>query len=145
MKTICAIFLTTAVVNAFTPSSTMMNQQTILQSTKNSFDPLNISNDDSNVLNKDTISVSMPKIAAASAAVFALHPLSALAEEVDDYQYGAVNAPIGLAWGAGVLAILTALVPVLLKGGEEAFEEMREQEADTWGSGNRDKLKRKKR
>ena len=61
-------------------------------------------------------------------------------EEVDDYEYGAVNAPIGIAVGAGVLAILTALLPVVLQGGEEAFEEMRQSDEGKWGSGNSDRL-----
>jgi hypothetical protein len=73
-----------------------------------------------------------------AAVVLSTSPLMALAEE--DYEYGAVSAPIGLAWGAGVLAILTALLPIALKGGEEAFEEMKEQDKDKWGSGKSDSL-----
>ena len=84
-------------------------------------------------------------IATTAAIAFSVSPLAALAEEVDDYEYGAVNAPIGLAWGVGVLAILTALLPVLLKGGEEAFEEMKERDSDKWGSGTADPLGKKKR
>jgi hypothetical protein len=35
-----------------------------------------------------------------------ISPLAALAEEVaDDYEYGAVNAPIGIAWAAGRLGL----------------------------------------
>jgi hypothetical protein len=64
-------------------------------------------------------------------------PLLALAEEAaDDYEYGAVNAPIGIAWAGGVLAILTALLPVALRGGEEAFEEMKERDAGKFGTGD---------
>jgi hypothetical protein len=44
------------------------------------------------------------KIAAASAFVIANVPVIASAVE-DDYEYGAVDAPIGLAIGAGILAI----------------------------------------
>mmetsp|Transcript_17270 Transcript_17270/g.24947 ORF Transcript_17270/g.24947 Transcript_17270/m.24947 type:complete len:135 (-) Transcript_17270:262-666(-) len=66
----------------------------------------------------------------------ATSPLVALAEEVsDEYEYGAVNAPIGIAWGAGVLAILTALLPIAMQGGEEAFEEMKSRDSPEWGSG----------
>jgi hypothetical protein len=65
-------------------------------------------------------------------------------EEAGDYEYGAVDAPIGLAWGAGVLAILTALLPIALRGGEDAFNEMREQDADQWGTGNTNRLNKKK-
>lgn len=78
-----------------------------------------------------------------AAVVVSTSPLIALAEE--DYEYGAVDAPIGLAWGAGILAILTALLPVLLKGGEEAFEEMKERDKDTFGSNKADVLKSKKK
>lgn len=57
-------------------------------------------------------------------------PLAALAD--DDYEYGAVDAPIGIAWAGGALAILTALLPVALSSGEEAFEEMKERDSDKW-------------
>ena len=62
----------------------------------------------------------------------------------DTYEYGAVDAPIGLAWGVGVLVILSALLPLALQGGEEAFEEMKESESDTWGSGNSNRLNKRK-
>ena len=72
-------------------------------------------------------------------------PFAAIAEEVaDDYEYGAVDAPIGLAWGAGLLAVLTALLPIALQGGEEAFEEMKAKDADSWGSGNSNRLNSRK-
>lgn len=69
---------------------------------------------------------------------------SLLEELQDDYEYGAVDAPIGLAWGAGVLVILTALLPLALQGGEEAFEEMRQQDSDTWGTGNSNRLNKRR-
>jgi hypothetical protein len=73
------------------------------------------------------------KIAAAfTVAAINLAPLVALAEE--DYEYGAVDAPIGIAVGGGVLFILTALLPLVLKGGEEAFEEMKDRDADSFGA-----------
>jgi hypothetical protein len=78
-----------------------------------------------------------------AAVVVATSPLMALAEEVDDYEYGAVNAPIGLAWAVGVLAVGTALLPLALQGGEEAFNEMKEKDADKWGKGGTDALKSK--
>ncbi|KAL7545540.1 hypothetical protein ACHAWF_008890 [Thalassiosira exigua] len=74
-------------------------------------------------------------VAAASIATAALSsPLAALAED-DDYVYGAVNAPggIGLAAGLGVLAILTAAVPVILAPGEDAFNEMKDRDEGKWG------------
>jgi hypothetical protein len=45
-----------------------------------------------------------------------------------------------------VLAILTALLPLALQGGEEAFEEMKERDSSKWGTGQTDALdsKRKK-
>lgn len=73
-------------------------------------------------------------VAAATIATTVLaSPLAALAEE-EDYVYGAVNAPggIGLAVGLGVVAILTAAVPVVLAPGEDAFNEMKEKDADKW-------------
>jgi hypothetical protein len=76
----------------------------------------------------------------------ATSPLMAIAEEAaDDYEYGAVNAPIGIAWAGGVLAILTALLPVALRGGEEAFEEMKERDAGKFGTGDSSSLDRKRK
>lgn len=68
-----------------------------------------------------------------TAAIVATSPLVALAEEVDDYEYGAVDAPIGIAVVGGILAILTALLPIALQGGEEAFEEMKARDSNKWG------------
>lgn len=84
------------------------------------------------------------QVATTAAIALVTSPLVALAEE--DYEYGAVNAPggIALAWGVGVLAILTALLPVALKGGEEAFEEMKDRDSDKWGSGKSDALNKRK-
>jgi len=62
----------------------------------------------------------------------------------DDYEYGAVDAPIGIAWGVGVLVILSALLPLAMQGGEEAFEEMKQTDSDSWGSGNSNKLNKRK-
>ncbi len=71
----------------------------------------------------------------AAASVIAT-PFAALAAENadDDYVYGAVAAPggLGLAAGLGVLAVLTAAVPVLLAPGEDAFNEMKEKDASKW-------------
>eukprot|EP00546_Thalassionema_frauenfeldii_P006656 CAMPEP_0178913060 /NCGR_PEP_ID=MMETSP0786-20121207/10624_1 /TAXON_ID=186022 /ORGANISM="Thalassionema frauenfeldii, Strain CCMP 1798" /LENGTH=134 /DNA_ID=CAMNT_0020585743 /DNA_START=79 /DNA_END=483 /DNA_ORIENTATION=+ len=82
-------------------------------------------------------------VATSVAITFYASPLAALAEEADNYEYGAVDAPIGLAWGAGILAILTAGVPVLLQGGEKALEQQRLDEASrgaTFGKGGNDVL-----
>lgn len=83
------------------------------------------------------------KAATTAAVVISTSPLVALAEE--DYEYGAVNAPIGLAWGAGVLAILTALLPIALRGGEDAFNEMKERDSDTFGKAGKDVLKSRRK
>ena len=80
-----------------------------------------------------------------AAVVVATSPLMALAEEVDDYEYGAVNAPIGIAWALGILAIGTAFLPVALQGGEKEFNKMKDNDADKWGKGNTDALKSKKK
>ncbi|KAL3777774.1 hypothetical protein HJC23_008891 [Cyclotella cryptica] len=74
--------------------------------------------------------------AATTAAIaIASSPLIALAEQDDDYVYGAVAAPggLGLAAGLGVLAILTAAVPVVLAPGEDAFNEMKDRDKGKWG------------
>ena len=81
---------------------------------------------------------------AVAAAVALSSPLVAMAEEVDDYEYGAVDAPIGIAVGGGILAILTALLPIALRGGEEAFEEMRERDSGNWGTGRSDSLDKRR-
>lgn len=76
-------------------------------------------------------------IASIATATIIANPLIALAvEEADDYEYGAVDAPIGIAIGGGILAILTALLPVALRGSEEAFEEMRDRDEDSFGKRN---------
>jgi hypothetical protein len=97
----------------------------------------------------DASPVSVPSRFAVAAAAFATAcaPLLALAAaEEEDYEYGAVNAPggIGIAVVGGILAILTALLPVLLRGGEEAFEEIRERDQDTFGK-KADVLKKRKK
>ena len=86
-------------------------------------------------------------IATASAFVMAnAVPLIALAAEAEEnYEYGAVDAPIGLAIGGGILAILTALLPIALKGGEEAFEEIKDRDQSSFGKQNKDVLQKKKK
>lgn len=89
-----------------------------------------------NAINKNNIEKlsNAATVAAATITTATLaSPLAALAED-DEYVYGAVNAPggIGLAAGLGVLAILTAAVPVVLAPGEDAFNEMKERDADKW-------------
>jgi hypothetical protein len=85
------------------------------------------------------------QIVATAAAVIATSPLMALAEEVDDYEYGSVDAPIGIAWAAGVAVILTAGVPILLSGGEDEFNKMKERDADNWGTGKTDSLNKNRK
>ena len=84
----------------------------------------------------------VPVAAAAAAALVSANilPFVALAEE-DDYVYGAVDAPPLIPIIGGILAILTAALPVLLRSGEEAFEEMKD--SDGFGSG-RDQLGKRK-
>jgi hypothetical protein len=50
-----------------------------------------------------------------------------------------------LAWGVGVLAIATALLPIALRSGESAFEEIRERDQDTFGKNNKDVLNKRKK
>lgn len=92
-----------------------------------------------------TILKRVSQVATTAAIVVSTSPLMALAEEADDYEYGAVNAPIGIAWALGVLAILTALLPIALQGGEEAFEEMKERDSGKWGTGDTSSLNRRRK
>jgi hypothetical protein len=94
---------------------------------------------------KKPISEKLSTFITTAAVVISTSPLVALAEEVDDYEYGAVNAPISIAWAGGVLAILTALLPIALSGGEDAFNEMKEKDSGKWGSGNSDALNKKRK
>ncbi|CAB9516633.1 expressed unknown protein [Seminavis robusta] len=85
--------------------------------------------------------------AAAITAIVAVtqHPLVALAEEFtygDDYEYGAVSAPNFVPIIGGILAIGTALLPIALQSGEEAFEEMKD--SDGFGQG-KDVLKSRRK
>ena len=65
------------------------------------------------------------KVAVASAALVTANlPIWAALAVEDDYEYGAVDAPPLVPIIGGVLAILTALLPIALKPGEEAFEEV---------------------
>lgn len=83
------------------------------------------------------------KAAAFTTLVTVSQPLMAVAEEFgDDYEYGAVSAPPLVPIIGGLLAILTALLPIALRGGEEAFEEMKQD--GTFGSGQ-DILKSRKK
>jgi hypothetical protein len=91
----------------------------------------------------DTDSSIHPKGAVVAAAALLsanILPWMALAED-ENYVYGAVDAPPLVPIIGGVLAILTALLPIALRGGEEAFEEMKEK--DGFGSG-KDQLKKRK-
>ena len=77
----------------------------------------------------------LSKFAMTAAVAITTSPLMALAEADGDYEYGAVDAPIGIAVAGGLLAILTAAVPLAMQGGEEAFEEMKERDSNKWGRG----------
>ena len=84
------------------------------------------------------------KFAMTAAVVIATSPLVALAEEVgDDYEYGAVSAPISVAWIGGIFAVGTALLPIALSGGEDAFNEMKEADKGKFGTGDSSALDRK--
>lgn len=65
------------------------------------------------------------KAAVVSAALVTANiPVWAAMAVEDDYEYGAVDAPPLVPIVGGLLAILTALLPIALKPGEEAFEEV---------------------
>ena len=50
-----------------------------------------------------------------------------------------------IAWAGGVLAILTALLPIALSGGEDAFNEMKENDAGKFGTGDTSALDRNRK
>ena len=67
-----------------------------------------------------------PSFLVASCLTLLSSPGAVLAEVADsngEYVYGAVDAPISIGWGVGVLAIATSLLPILLAPGEEAKAE----------------------
>eukprot|EP00559_Dactyliosolen_fragilissimus_P006379 CAMPEP_0184855150 /NCGR_PEP_ID=MMETSP0580-20130426/464_1 /TAXON_ID=1118495 /ORGANISM="Dactyliosolen fragilissimus" /LENGTH=147 /DNA_ID=CAMNT_0027349591 /DNA_START=64 /DNA_END=507 /DNA_ORIENTATION=- len=140
------VFLTLiSFTNGFNIQNKLNNFNGIKISVEESFDPLNVQVGlDSKITLSDKKSLRNVVSSVASSAVLSF-PFAAIAEEYapDDYEYGAVDAPIGLAWGAGLLAVLTALLPLALQGGEEAFEEMRQNDADSFGK-NKDVLNKRK-
>lgn len=122
MKAVAFILtLIVATATAFAPNASVRQSSPVrLQASKNQ---------DDDFLNK--ISRQTTVTAASVMVALSTSPLIALAD--DEYEYGAVDAPIGIAWAGGLLAVLTALLPLALQGGEEAFEEMKNNDQDTWG------------
>ncbi|KAJ1639781.1 hypothetical protein T492DRAFT_934336 [Pavlovales sp. CCMP2436] len=97
---------------------------------------------------RPTTSVSLgARVAAGTAFASALAPMVAKAAEIavdNEIEYGSVSAPnFILPLGAG-LAILTALLPVVMKGGDEAAREMQDRDADSFGK-TMDSVGKKKR
>jgi len=118
--------LTVTAASAFTHQQ-KVRPLTATRAETGKFDPMGLAEDDA------TTGVKTATAAAAGVfATLAASPLAAVAES-DDYEYGAVDAPIGIAWAAGVLAILTAAVPVLLQSGEKALEQQRIDEGGSFG------------
>mmetsp|Transcript_4544 Transcript_4544/g.9775 ORF Transcript_4544/g.9775 Transcript_4544/m.9775 type:complete len:127 (+) Transcript_4544:291-671(+) len=94
---------------------------------------------------KTTVAEKIGTVATTAVIAISTSPLVALAEEVaDDYEYGAVSAPISVAWVGGIFAVLTALLPLALQGGEEAFEEMKAADKGKFGTGDSSALDRKR-
>jgi len=120
-----------AASSAFVPPTARQNRPSLVRVQAHdepSFDPLGLSAEQQ----KPSRAGAAAAFAAAAAALTA-QPLAAIAEEADDYEYGAVDAPIGIAVVGGLLAVGTALLPVVMSSGEEAFEEMKERDSDKWG------------
>ena len=135
MKT-CALIFCLAATTAF---AFIVQKPTITPATRleaGRFDPLGLANE------AVTSGEKAAAVTTTFAAAVAASPLVAVAEG-DDYEYGAVDAPIGIAWAAGVLAILTAAVPVLLQSGEKALEQQRIDEGGTFGK-SEDILKKRR-
>jgi hypothetical protein len=89
--------------------------------------------------------VALTSLVSGAMSVLLSQPLVSWAAEVTpeaDYEYGAVNAPPIIPIVGGVLAIGTALLPILLRSGEEAFNEIRDR--DDFGKA-RDALDRDRR
>lgn len=97
---------------------------------------LNLFKNDMNI--NDECKTMTKKVASATATLVAAFPSIAMAvvEADGDYEYGAVDAPISIAWVGGAFLILTSFLPLALRGGEEAFEEMKERDADSFGKSN---------
>mmetsp|Transcript_25948 Transcript_25948/g.70169 ORF Transcript_25948/g.70169 Transcript_25948/m.70169 type:complete len:120 (-) Transcript_25948:695-1054(-) len=88
-----------------------------------------------------------PKVAATAFAV-QVAPLAAFAEEVmqnEDIDYGSVSAPNFILPLGAVLAILTALLPIFLRAGDDAAREMQQRDSGTFGKEFADSLKRDKK
>ena len=66
---------------------------------------------------------------------------AAASEKGADYVYGAVSAPDWALPLGAVLVILTAALPILLKPGEAALDQQRENEAQTGSEFNKRKNK----
>jgi hypothetical protein len=77
--------------------------------------------------------------------VFPFSSLLTAAQEItskgDDYVYGAVSAPEWALPLGAVLVIATAAIPLLLRPGEEALEQQRENEKTTNSQFNKRKNK----
>mmetsp|Transcript_8412 Transcript_8412/g.12279 ORF Transcript_8412/g.12279 Transcript_8412/m.12279 type:complete len:168 (+) Transcript_8412:49-552(+) len=85
----------------------------------------------------------VPSAASVLVATILTSPLAVLAAEAEaEYEYGSVNAPPLIPIVGGILAIGTALLPVLLRGGEDAFNEIKER--DDFGK-SKDALDRDRR
>jgi hypothetical protein len=71
---------------------------------------------------------------AGSAFAASVMPAVALAAEVsEEIEYGTVTAPNFILPLGAALAILTALLPVFLKSGDEAARQMQERDQDIFG------------
>jgi hypothetical protein len=113
-------------------SSNLQQQQTVVEQQKQQ--------KQQNLNKKNNIFNNIEKyVLLASTVLITTIPHNVLAAVVeDDYEYGKVDAPIGLAVGVGILTILTALLPLALQGGEEAFNEIRDRDSSTFGKSNKD-------
>eukprot|EP00550_Attheya_septentrionalis_P000350 CAMPEP_0198290950 /NCGR_PEP_ID=MMETSP1449-20131203/8631_1 /TAXON_ID=420275 /ORGANISM="Attheya septentrionalis, Strain CCMP2084" /LENGTH=151 /DNA_ID=CAMNT_0043989519 /DNA_START=61 /DNA_END=516 /DNA_ORIENTATION=+ len=150
MKLVTLLLLAASTCSAFVAPSSRSSASFVRlnamqeDSSAASFDPLGMASISSRKMSSTGARSVTGAMAAAMAAMVA-SPLMALAEEAEgDYEYGAVDAPIGLAWAGGVVLILTALLPIAMQGGEEAFDEMKERDSTNWGKKDQDTLKKRK-
>lgn len=77
----------------------------------------NHDNDNGAVTNTPIMVVLQDKVAqfaTVAAVAMTMSPLMAIAEEAEEYEYGAVNAPIGIAWAAGTSSRSRCLVKIVI-------------------------------
>ncbi|KAG5180343.1 hypothetical protein JKP88DRAFT_223386 [Tribonema minus] len=58
--------------------------------------------------------------------------ITAVADEADDLNYGSVAAPGWVLPVGALVVVATALIPILLKPGDDAARDMQQRDKDLW-------------